>query len=81
MITQYQFERLSYLIDNKDLSELDIEVILDRISNPELDHDLPFLIDWLRERPEKPKKLHLLDPSFESIIINPGRPRVPPRTP
>lgn len=53
MITDYQFERLSYLIDNKELTESAIELIMERISNPELDQHINWLIEWLRKKPER----------------------------
>ena len=50
IISQYQFERMCYLIDEKHLDEEDIEMLLNWL---ETNRDLYPWMQWLRHRPAR----------------------------
>lgn len=54
MISNYQYERLTYLLDNQKLNRHELKMIDEMLSSTWLDHDdaaVQWLLDWLRRKP------------------------------
>jgi hypothetical protein len=50
VISQYQYERLSYYIDNYKLTYEELAMIDDFLADPNMDSRLPWLINTLQKR-------------------------------
>jgi hypothetical protein len=55
-ISQYQYERLAYLLEEKELDNSQLQMIDDILATRWFDHDqaiIAWLMDWLRKKPMK----------------------------
>lgn len=58
MISDFQYERLCWLIENKDLSETELQTISDLLRHPwpsegEENANIQWMVEWLRGKPSK----------------------------
>lgn len=57
MITQYQYERLTWLLEDKQLDQSELAMIDDMLRSRWCDHDsavVAWIIEWLRHKPSRP---------------------------
>jgi hypothetical protein len=56
MITQYQYERLAYLLENKELDPAELKMIDDMLASEWFEHDnavVNWIMEWLRKKPSR----------------------------
>jgi hypothetical protein len=56
MITQYQYERLAWLLEDKQLDSSELKMIDDMLQSQWFDHDsavVTWIIEWLRKKPSR----------------------------
>jgi hypothetical protein len=54
VISQYQYERLSFLLTNVELNKHELRIIDEMLASEWFDHDdkaVTWLLDWLRAKP------------------------------
>jgi hypothetical protein len=51
VISNYQYERLEYIIDAYNLTFEELRIIDEFIADPKMDHKLDWLINNMRKRP------------------------------
>jgi hypothetical protein len=82
MISDFQYERLAWLIDNKDLSEAELRIISNLLrhtwpTQESEDANMQWIIHWLREKPMKHYKPFpqpilgplMTDEEYETLVI------------
>jgi hypothetical protein len=56
VITQYQYERLAWLLDEKELAPAELSMIDDMLNSRWFEHDdavVAWIIEWLRKKPSR----------------------------